>query len=91
MRPIVAMTVDPVRFDREIVAARAALNQSVVVETSALTTATLLPDRWPARRAVFAELVVPRNVLHDIQITGAEVRRDPDSLSWIGFDLTRTF
>jgi hypothetical protein len=35
---------------------------------------------------VFAELVVPRNVLQDIQITGAELRRDPDSLSWIGFD-----
>nr|WP_143268820.1 hypothetical protein [Amycolatopsis vastitatis] len=35
---------------------------------------------------MFAELVVPRNVLHDIQITGAELRRDPDSLSWIGFD-----
>jgi hypothetical protein len=84
--PIVAMTLDPVRFDREIAAVRASLNQSVVVETSALTTATLLPDRWPALRAVFAELVVPRNVLQDIQITGAELRRDPDSLSWIGFD-----
>lgn len=84
--PIVAMTVDPVRFDREIAAARAAVNQSVVVETSALTIATLLPDRWPALRAVFTELVMPRNVLHDIQITGAELRRDPDSLSWIGFD-----
>jgi hypothetical protein len=84
--PIVAMTADPVRFDREIAAARAALNHSVVVETSALTTATLLPDRWPALRAAFAELVAPRNVLHDIQITGAELRRDPDSLSWIGFD-----
>lgn len=84
--PIVVTTLDPVRFDREIAAARAALNQSVVVETSALTTATLLPARWPALRAVFAELVVPRNVLQDIQITGAELRRDPDSLSWIGFD-----
>jgi PIN domain associated with the TPR-GreAB-C-PIN system len=80
------MTLDPVRFDREIAAARASLNQSVVVETSALTTATLPPDRWSALRAVFAELVVPRNVLHDIQITGAELRRDPDNLSWIGFD-----
>jgi tetratricopeptide (TPR) repeat protein len=84
--PIVAMTLDPGRFDREIAAVRASLNQSVVVETSTLTTATLLPARWPALRAVFAELVVPRNVLHDIQITGAELRRDPDSLSWIGFD-----
>ncbi|MFD8495810.1 DUF4365 domain-containing protein [Amycolatopsis sp. NPDC059657] len=84
--PIVAMTVDPVRFDREIAAARTALNQSVVVETSALTTATLLPGRWPALRAVFAEVVVPRNVLQDIQVSGAELRRDPDSLSWIGFD-----
>jgi hypothetical protein len=80
------MTLDPVRFDREIAAARASLNQSVVVETSALTTATLLPDRWSALPAVFAELVVPRNVLHHIQITGAELRRDPDNLSWIGFD-----
>ncbi|MFS8102682.1 DUF4365 domain-containing protein [Lentzea alba] len=84
--PIVAMTLDPDRFDWEIAAATNSLNQSVVVETSALTTATLLTDRWPSLRAAFAELVVPRNVLHDIQATGAELRRDPDSVSWIGFD-----
>lgn len=84
--PLVAMTVDPSRFHWEIAAATASLNQSVVVETSALTTATLLPDRWPSLRAAFAELVAPRNVLHDIQATGAELRRDPDSVSWIGFD-----
>ncbi|MFF1614153.1 DUF4365 domain-containing protein [Amycolatopsis sp. NPDC058278] len=87
--PIVAMTLDPARFDREIAAARTVLNQSVVVETSALIIATLLPARWPALRAVFAEVVVPRNVLQDIQVTDAELRRDPDSLAWVGFDPDR--
>ncbi|VVJ18337.1 Uncharacterised protein [Amycolatopsis camponoti] len=84
--PIVAMTLDSGQFDREIAAARTALNQSVVVETSALVIATLLPARWPALRAAFAEVVAPRNVLQDIQVTGAELRRDPDSLAWVGFD-----
>jgi hypothetical protein len=82
--PIVAITLDPVRFDRELAAARAALNQSVVVETSALTTATLLPGRLPTLRAAFTEVVVPRNVLQDIHITSAELRRDPESWGWIG-------
>lgn len=84
--PLVAMTTDPARFDREVAAARAALGRSIVVETSALVISTLLPDRWPTVRGAFAEVVAPRNVLQDIQVSAAELRRDADSHGWVGFD-----
>lgn len=84
--PLVAISTDPARFEREVAAARAARGQSIVVETSALVISTLLPDRWSTLRDTFADIVAPRNLLHDIQVSAAELRRDADSRGYIGLD-----
>ncbi len=84
--PLVALTTDPARFEREVAAARAALRQTIVVETSALVISTLLPNRWPTLYGTFADIVAPRDALHDIQASAAELRRDPDSHGYVGFD-----
>lgn len=84
--PLIAVTTDPARFEREVAAARAARGQSIVVETSALVISTLVPNRWPILRGTFVDIIAPRNVLHDIQTSTAELRRDADSHGYIGLD-----
>lgn len=83
-----ACTTDPDLFDRELSAAQHALDARVVVETSALLLATLLPDRWSTLRSAFAEVQLPRLALVDIDACWRDLVRAPGCSYSVGYDPT---
>jgi hypothetical protein len=86
---VVAVTPDPDPYDRELKAAEAALDGPVVIQSSAVAVATLIPRRWAGLRGAFTELRLPRDGWADFQAARSDLLRDPDSAYSIGYDLRR--
>lgn len=81
-----ACTTDAAMFELEVTAARQALDARVVVETSALAVATIIPHRWPTLRSAFAEAHLPRPALTDIDAGWRDLVRAPGSTFSVGYD-----
>lgn len=81
-----AVTPDPPAFVKELEAASVALDQTVIVELSAVCVATLLRGRWPQLRGAFAELRCPLDARADFQAAREDMLRDPESSMSIGYD-----
>jgi hypothetical protein len=86
---ILAVTPDPPAFDPELYAAHAALDQAVIIESSALAVATTIPGRWPQLRGAFTELRLPRDAWSDFQAARDNLLRDPDTTYTVGYDARR--
>ncbi|WP_432973489.1 hypothetical protein [Dactylosporangium sp. CA-233914] len=57
-----------------------------VIETSAIYVATRIPDRSPALRSAFAEVLLPRVALADIDAGRREFVRSPGSFYTVAYD-----
>jgi tetratricopeptide (TPR) repeat protein len=83
---ILAVTADPPVFALELDAVRAALNHPVVIESSAITVATVIPRRWAQLRGAFTDLRIPRDVWNDFQAARDNLLRDPKTTFSVGYD-----
>jgi tetratricopeptide (TPR) repeat protein len=81
-----AVTADSTAFQQEAATARRAVNGEVVTEASALAVATVLPGRWPALRAAFSTVRLPRPALVDIDQARKDLARIPGSTYSVGYD-----
>lgn len=86
---IVAVTTDPGAYELELRAARAALDNAVILQASGIAVATILPGRWPQLRGSFTELRIPRDAWEDFQAARYDLTRDPESTYSVGYDLER--
>jgi len=71
---------------REIEVAKHAVNGEVVIEASALTLVTLLPQRWPTLRSAFSAVRLPRPALADIDNARNDLARAPGFSYSISYD-----
>jgi tetratricopeptide (TPR) repeat protein/predicted nucleic acid-binding protein len=81
-----ACTTDGTAFEQEVSAARAAINRSVVVETSALHLTTLIPDRADKLRAAFTQVLLARPALADINAARKDLARAPGTSYSVSYD-----
>lgn len=81
-----AVTAQQDAFALEVLAAQAAVNGDVVIETSGLAVATLLPERWPFLRSAFASIMLPRPALADVEAAYADLARAPGFSYSISYD-----
>ncbi len=86
---ILAVTPDPPEFEAELFAAHAALDHAVIIDSSALAVATIIPGRWPQLRGAFTELRFPRDAWSDLQHARDNLLRDPDTTFSVGYDARR--
>ena len=84
-----AVTADQEVTSREITAAGQAISGQVVIETSALVVATLLPGRWPALHTAFSALKFPRPALIDLDAARTGLTRAPDAVFTVSYDPER--
>ncbi|HEV2347054.1 MAG TPA: DUF4365 domain-containing protein [Actinocrinis sp.] len=87
--PINAVTSALGEFDREVQEASAALDGTVVIETSALIVAAELRDRWPRLRGAFTDCVIDDDVRFDCLTTCANIRQAPDTVAYLSVDFHR--
>jgi hypothetical protein len=83
---LLAVTPDPAPFARELDAAHAALDHPVIIETSAIVVATLLPGRWHSLRGAFTEIRMTRDAWNDIRDARNQLLRDPETVFSISFE-----
>ena len=87
--PINAVTSALGEFDREVQDASAALDGTVVIETSALVVAAELRDRWPQLRGAFTDHFVDDDARFDCLTTCANIRQAPDTVAYLSIDFHR--
>ena len=85
--PIVAVTSHPGDFDSEMRAARNALDQVVVLDTSALAVVIEIPERWPGLQGAFSEAIVTTDDRYDCLTACAELRQAPDTAAFLTYDI----
>ncbi len=83
---LTAVTPDLAPFASELAAARAALDHLVVIETSAIVVATILPGRWPCLRGAFTEIRMTRDAWNDIHDARNDLLREPGTVFSISFE-----
>lgn len=86
---IPAVTINPQIFEAEVNAARSALGKPAVAELSALAIATVIPGRWPALIAAFAELKLTRAAASDLEQGRYDLTRAPGTVLSVGYDPAR--
>lgn len=75
-----AVSPDPGPFSAELDAAKAALDHPVIIETSAIVLATLLPGRWPRLRGAFTDIRMTRDAWNDLIDARSQLLRDPETI-----------
>jgi hypothetical protein len=84
---LIAVTSNPDSYASELTAADAALDGKVVIHSSALAVASILPARWAGLRGAFADVSLSWDAWAEFQISRNDLLRDPGTRFMIGYDL----
>ncbi|HEU5354365.1 MAG TPA: DUF4365 domain-containing protein [Actinocrinis sp.] len=79
--PIVAVTQDLADFAVELQDAANSLDRRAIVDASALAVACELPERFPALRGAFADLLIDQQTRFDCLTACSEARQAPGTVS----------
>jgi len=74
---------------REFAAAAHAINNEVVVDSSVLTVALALPERWPLLGSAFSTVRLPAEAIADIEAARANLWRIPGTSFAVHYDEER--